>query len=156
MADLELPEFAEIESARTRIGPHAHWTPLLSSRSIGELSNTDVWLKCENLQKAGAFKFRGACNAVFSLSDAEAAKGIITHSSGTHAQAVALAARAPGDPLAAAARPLARRRARRRAAVVRGHAFVAPPFALGVLGGLGLRGGRLLGRFRGACEGGVG
>ena len=60
MPDLKLPDLLEIETARKRIGAHAHWTPLLSSRSIGELSNADVWLKCENLQKAGAFKFRGA------------------------------------------------------------------------------------------------
>ena len=98
MPDLELPGFAEIESARNRIGAHAHWTPLLSSRSIGELANADVWLKCENLQKAGAFKFRGAMNAC--LRAVEEGRmpgaGVITFSSGNHGQAVALAARTLG------------------------------------------------------------
>ena len=71
MPDLQLPGLPEIEAARNRIGAHAHWTPLLSSRSIGELSNTDVWLKCENLQKAGAFKFRGAMNACLRATEEE-------------------------------------------------------------------------------------
>ena len=95
MPDLELPGFPEIESARNRIGVHAHWTPLLSSRSIGELAKAAVWLKCENLQKAGAFKFRGAMNACLRAVEEKRmpASGVITFSSGNHGQAVALAAR---------------------------------------------------------------
>jgi len=98
MPNLQLPELPEIEAARGRIGAHAHWTPLLSSRSIGELSNTDVWLKCENLQKAGAFKFRGAMNACLRAVEEEKmpGSGVITFSSGNHGQAVALAAKTLG------------------------------------------------------------
>lgn len=98
MPQFELPDLLEIETARNRIGAHAHWTPLLSSRSIGELAKTDVWLKCENLQKAGAFKFRGAMNACLRAVEEERmpAAGVITFSSGNHGQAVALAARTLG------------------------------------------------------------
>ncbi|MEE3296652.1 MAG: threonine/serine dehydratase [Planctomycetota bacterium] len=98
MPNLQLPELPEIEAARGRIGAHAHWTPMLSSRSIGELSNTDVWLKCENLQKAGAFKFRGAMNACLRAVEEEKmpGSGVITFSSGNHGQAVALAAKTLG------------------------------------------------------------
>ena len=98
MPELQLPDLPEIEAARNRIGAHAHWTPLLSSRSIGELSNADVWLKCENLQKAGAFKFRGAMNACLRAVEEERmpGAGVITFSSGNHGQAVALAARTLG------------------------------------------------------------
>ena len=98
MPDLKLPDLLEIETARKRIGAHAHWTPLLSSRSIGELSNADVWLKCENLQKAGAFKFRGAMNACLRAVEEEKmpGSGVITFSSGNHGQAVARAAKTLG------------------------------------------------------------
>ena len=98
MPQFELPDLLEIETARDRIGAHAHWTPLLSSRSIGELAKADVWLKCENLQKAGAFKFRGAMNACLHAIEEERmpAAGVITFSSGNHGQAVALAARTLG------------------------------------------------------------
>jgi threonine dehydratase len=70
----------------------------LTNESLNQKVGAQVYLKCENLQKVGAFKFRGACNAVYSLSDAEAARGVSTHSSGNHAQALALAAKIRGIP----------------------------------------------------------
>ena len=83
----------DINYAAERIKPYIHRTPVLTNQSLNQLVNAHVYLKCENLQKVGAFKFRGACNAVFSLSDEEAMRGVSTHSSGNHAQALALAAK---------------------------------------------------------------
>ena len=74
------PVSQDIQAAATRIAPYAHRTPLLTSHTLDELTGVHLLLKCENLQKVGAFKARGACNAVFSLSDTEAAKGVVTHS----------------------------------------------------------------------------
>src|SRR5215213_2415586 len=88
----------EIREAAQRIRPYIHRTPVLTSESLNQKVGAQVFLKCENLQKVGAFKFRGACNAVFSLSDEEASRGVCTHSSGNHAQALALAARMRGVP----------------------------------------------------------
>jgi len=88
----------EIREAAQRIHPYIHRTPVVTSESVNQKVGAQVFLKCENLQKVGAFKFRGACNAVFSLSDEEAARGVCTHSSGNHAQALALAARMRGIP----------------------------------------------------------
>ncbi|GAB4463768.1 MAG: pyridoxal-phosphate dependent enzyme [Anaerolineales bacterium] len=88
----------EVKQAAERIRPFAHRTPVLTSESLNQRVGAQVFLKCENLQKVGAFKFRGACNAVFSLSSEEAARGVVTHSSGNHAQALALAARLRGIP----------------------------------------------------------
>jgi threonine dehydratase len=88
----------DVLAAANRIRPYIHRTPVLTSHSLDEKVQAQVFLKCENLQKVGAFKFRGACNAVFSLSDEEAARGVCTHSSGNHAQALALAARLRGIP----------------------------------------------------------
>ena len=88
----------DIREAAQRIKPYAHRTPVLTCASLDERVGERVFLKCENLQKVGAFKFRGACNAVYSLSDAEAARGVSTHSSGNHAQALALAAKLRGIP----------------------------------------------------------
>ena len=87
-----------IEQAAARIKGRAHVTPVLRSRSIDALVGAELWFKCENLQRVGAFKFRGACNAVWSLSDAIAQKGVVTHSSGNHGAALALAARTRGIP----------------------------------------------------------
>lgn len=92
------PTLHDIHEAAERIQPYAHRTPVLTNESLNEKLGAQVYLKCENLQKVGAFKFRGACNAVFSLSDEEAARGVATHSSGNHAQALALAARLRGIP----------------------------------------------------------
>ncbi|HQU36673.1 MAG TPA: pyridoxal-phosphate dependent enzyme [Anaerolineales bacterium] len=88
--------FAHIQQAAERIKPYAHRTPVLTNESLNARVGAQVFLKCENFQKVGAFKFRGACNAVFSLSGEEAKHGVCTHSSGNHAQALALAARMRG------------------------------------------------------------
>lgn len=93
-----LPSFSDIEKAHTRIRPYIHKTPVLSSQSINEIVGANLFFKCENLQKVGAFKFRGACNSVFSLTDEEAQNGVCTHSSGNHAAALALAAQMRGIP----------------------------------------------------------
>jgi threonine dehydratase len=88
----------DIKQAANRIEPYIHHTPVLTNASLDEKVGAQVFLKCENMQKVGAFKFRGASNAVFSLSEEEAACGVCTHSSGNHAQALALAARMRGIP----------------------------------------------------------
>lgn len=88
----------DIRNAAKRINPYINRTPVLTNESLNQRARAQVYLKCENLQKVGAFKFRGASNAVFSLSDAEAGRGVSTHSSGNHAQALALAARLRGVP----------------------------------------------------------
>jgi threonine dehydratase len=92
------PTLADIRAAAERIRPYAHRTPVLTCQSLDEQVGARVFLKCENYQKVGAFKFRGACNAVYSLTDEQAARGVATHSSGNHAQALALAARMRGVP----------------------------------------------------------
>lgn len=92
------PALADIRAAAERIKPYAHRTPVLTCESLNQKVGARVFLKCENLQKVGAFKFRGACNAVYSLTDEEAARGVCTHSSGNHAQALALAAKIRGIP----------------------------------------------------------
>jgi len=92
------PTFADVQAAAARIKPYAHRTPVFTCTSLNALVEAELFCKCENFQKVGAFKFRGACNAVFSLSDAEARYGVATHSSGNHAAAVALAARLRGIP----------------------------------------------------------
>ena len=88
----------EIETARGRIAPFAHRTPILTSSIIDEACGAHVLFKCENFQKTGSFKFRGATNAVAALSSAEGAVGVYAHSSGNHAQALALAAKLHGMP----------------------------------------------------------
>lgn len=93
-----LPVYADVLAAAARIAPFAHATPVLRSRALDALLGAQLHLKAEHLQRAGAFKFRGACNAVWSLSDAEAARGVVTHSSGNHGAALALAARTRGIP----------------------------------------------------------
>lgn len=88
----------DILQAAERIHPYAHRTPVLTCESLNRRVGAQVFLKCENLQKVGAFKFRGATHAVFSLPEAQAARGVVAHSSGNHAQALALAARLRGIP----------------------------------------------------------
>lgn len=90
--------FETITQAHNRIKGQIHRTPVLSSRAINEIAGCEIHFKCENFQKVGAFKFRGASNAVLSLTDAQAELGVATHSSGNHAQALALAARMRGIP----------------------------------------------------------
>ncbi|UPG89920.1 pyridoxal-phosphate dependent enzyme [Luteibacter aegosomaticola] len=91
-----LPSFADVRDAAARIAPHARVTPVMRSELIDARAGATVWFKCENLQRGGAFKFRGATNAVWSLSDEEAANGVVTHSSGNHGNALAMAARTRG------------------------------------------------------------
>jgi threonine dehydratase len=91
-----IPDLKTIQEASSRIHHFAHRTPVLTSRSINRITGIQLWFKCENFQKGGAFKFRGASNAVFSLTDEELEKGVATHSSGNHAQALALAAKTRG------------------------------------------------------------
>lgn len=93
-----MPDFLAILAAAARIAPHAQVTPVLRSSSLDALTGAELFFKCENFQRAGAFKFRGACNAVWSLSDPDAARGVVTHSSGNHGAALALAARTRGIP----------------------------------------------------------
>jgi threonine dehydratase len=95
---IKIPDYSDIEKAHARISPMVHRTPVLTSKSINQITGCNLFFKCENLQKVGAFKFRGACNAVFSLFEEEAKKGVATHSSGNHAAALALAARMRGIP----------------------------------------------------------
>jgi threonine dehydratase len=93
---MDIPFFSDIESAHQIVQKYAHRTPVLTSSSINKIVGGELFFKCENFQKVGAFKFRGACNAVFSLSEEDARKGVATHSSGNHAAALALAARMRG------------------------------------------------------------
>jgi threonine dehydratase len=94
----QLPTFSDIKKAHERIRPYIHRTPVLSSQSINQIVGAELFFKCENFQKVGAFKFRGACNSVFALTPDEAKNGVCTHSSGNHAAALALAARMRGIP----------------------------------------------------------
>lgn len=87
-----IPTYDDVLAARERIAPYVHRTPVMTSRFINEMVGAEVFFKCENLQKAGAFKARGASNAVFGLSEAAAARGVATHSSGNHASSLSYAA----------------------------------------------------------------
>ena len=89
---MKLPELYDIQSAHSRIRPFIHYTPVLTSLQLNKIFDCELYFKCENLQKVGAFKFRGATNAVLLLSDTEKKRGVVTHSSGNHAAALALAA----------------------------------------------------------------
>ncbi|NEW85000.1 MAG: pyridoxal-phosphate dependent enzyme [Mariniphaga sp.] len=93
---MKIPVFEDIIDAHQLIKDFIHCTPVLTSTAINRITGTEIFFKCENLQKTGAFKFRGASNAVFSLTDEQAARGVGTHSSGNHAAALALAARMKG------------------------------------------------------------
>jgi threonine dehydratase len=91
-----LPSFEQVRDAAARIAPHARVTPVLRSAALDALAGAELHFKGEHLQRGGAFKFRGACNAVWSLSDGQAAHGVVTHSSGNHGNALALAAATRG------------------------------------------------------------
>lgn len=95
--DIEV-DLAGVRAAHARIRPHIHRTPVLRSRSLDEITGASLFFKCENLQKVAAFKARGACNAVLSLADADAGRGVVTHSSGNHGAALAWAATQRGIP----------------------------------------------------------
>lgn len=98
LSSAESVSYREIEEAADRLEGIAHKTPVLSSRLINEYVGAEVYFKCENFQRVGAFKFRGGYNAISKLSDEHAARGVCTHSSGNHAQALALAAAMRGIP----------------------------------------------------------
>jgi threonine dehydratase len=92
------PDLATIRAAHERIRPYIHRTPVMTSRSLDELVGARLFFKCENLQKTGSFKIRGAMHTILLLAEAEARRGVVTHSSGNHATAVAYAARLRGIP----------------------------------------------------------
>ncbi|MCC5906683.1 MAG: pyridoxal-phosphate dependent enzyme [Balneolaceae bacterium] len=92
----QITTFTDINKAAERIKPHAHRTPVLQSSWFNDQTGAELFFKCENFQKVGAFKFRGACNAIMKLPKRDGEKGIVTHSSGNHAQAVALASKLNG------------------------------------------------------------
>lgn len=87
-----IPTFDDVIAAHERIRPYIHRTPVLTSSYLNDLTGAELFFKCENFQKAGAFKVRGACNAVFGLSDDKLARGVATHSSGNHALSLSYAA----------------------------------------------------------------
>ena len=89
---MQIPSYADVLAAEQRIRPYIHRTPVLTSSFLNTLSGAELFFKCENLQKAGAFKTRGACNAVFGLDDERAVRGVATHSSGNHASSLSYAA----------------------------------------------------------------
>ena len=97
-AAFPLPQFDDVLEAAARIAPHASVTPLLRADALDAAAGCALLFKAEPLQRGGAFKFRGACNAVFSLGAEDAARGVVTHSSGNHGAALALAARLRGIP----------------------------------------------------------
>ncbi|WP_288369600.1 pyridoxal-phosphate dependent enzyme [uncultured Algoriphagus sp.] len=94
----QFPSLNDIRHARVRIKSFIHRTPILTSSAINEIAGCEIYFKCENFQKVGAFKARGAANAVMKLSDEDKAKGVATHSSGNHAAALARAAQIAGIP----------------------------------------------------------
>src|SRR5215470_9990596 len=97
MVEVDHPvSIVEIRAAHERIRPHIHHTPVLTSEGLNEANGASLFFKCENFQKIGAFKARGATNAIFSLDDVAAQHGVATHSSGNHGAAVARAAKLRG------------------------------------------------------------
>lgn len=95
---MQIPTYQDMLAAHERIRPYIHRTPVLTSSYLNERTGAELFFKCENFQKAGAFKVRGACNAVFGLSDEDARKGVATHSSGNHALSLSYAAGRRGIP----------------------------------------------------------
>jgi threonine dehydratase len=93
---MQLPSLNDIRAAHSRIRPYIHITPVMSSKQLNKLFGCELYFKCENFQKVGAFKFRGATNAILSLPEDQRNKGVVTHSSGNHAAALSLAAHMNG------------------------------------------------------------
>ena len=98
MKTVGMPDIGDIKKAYERIRPYIHETPVLTSSQVNSIFGASLFLKCENFQKVGAFKFRGATNALLMLGEEELSRGVVTHSSGNHAAALALAARMRGVP----------------------------------------------------------
>src|SRR5918995_1104130 len=95
---LQLPTFEDVQAAARRLQGHAHRTPVMRSTTADRLANAQVFFKCENFQRMGAFKFRGAFNALSRFTPEQRKAGVIAFSSGNHAQAIALSARLLGIP----------------------------------------------------------
>ncbi|MCG5060573.1 MAG: threo-3-hydroxy-L-aspartate ammonia-lyase [Limnoraphis sp. WC205] len=95
---MNLPIFADIEKATQRIQGYAYRTPVVTSRTVNELTQAEVFFKCENFQRTGSFKFRGAFNALSQLSEEQKSRGVLTFSSGNHAQAIARSGQILGIP----------------------------------------------------------
>lgn len=93
-----IPTLQDMRAAQDRIGPYVHRTPVLTSQYLNDLTGAELFFKCENLQKAGAFKARGASNAVFGLTAEQARRGVATHSSGNHGTCLSYAAGRRGIP----------------------------------------------------------
>ncbi|MEQ9745911.1 threo-3-hydroxy-L-aspartate ammonia-lyase [Pectobacterium actinidiae] len=98
MSDLRLPTYDDVVAAAERIDGYANKTPVMTSRTVNDAFGAEVFFKCENFQRMGAFKFRGAMNALLQFSNEQKAAGVVTFSSGNHAQAIALAAKLLGIP----------------------------------------------------------
>ncbi|HEF4738347.1 threo-3-hydroxy-L-aspartate ammonia-lyase [Burkholderia multivorans] len=98
MNSLPLPSFDDVAAAAARIAGHAHRTPVMTSRTVDDALGAQVFFKCENLQRMGAFKFRGAFNALSRFDAEQRRRGVVAFSSGNHAQAIALSARMLGIP----------------------------------------------------------
>ncbi len=96
---MTIPTYDDVLAAHERVKPYIHETPVLTSSRLNEMTGAKLFFKCENLQKAAAFKVRGACNAVFGLTDEEAKIGVATHSSGNHALSLSYAAGQRGIPV---------------------------------------------------------
>jgi threonine dehydratase len=96
---IDVPDYGDVERAARRIEGFAHRTPVITSRTANQRTGGQLFFKCENLQRAGAFKFRGAYNAIAALEDAQRGRGVVAFSSGNHAQAMALAGRLQGSPV---------------------------------------------------------
>ena len=96
--DTQEPEREDIAKAAERIQPYLHRTPVLTCSAVDQLTGAEIYFKCENFQKAGAFKSRGATNALFSIDPYDLKQGVATHSSGNHAAALARAARLKNIP----------------------------------------------------------
>ncbi|AYY80620.1 threo-3-hydroxy-L-aspartate ammonia-lyase [Proteus vulgaris] len=98
MNKLPIPTYKDVAEAHQRIQPYLNKTPILTSRTINELTGAQFYFKCENFQRMGAFKFRGAMNALSQFNDQQRKNGVVTFSSGNHAQAIALSAKLLGIP----------------------------------------------------------
>ena len=96
MSILPAPTYADVADAAERIAGAAHRTPVMTSRTADALTGANLFFKCENFQRMGAFKFRGAFNAISHFSESQRQAGVLTYSSGNHAQALALSARIAG------------------------------------------------------------
>lgn len=98
MTEMTLPDYNDVAAAAARIADYANKTPVMTSRTVNEEFGAEVFFKCENFQRMGAFKFRGAMNALRQFTPQQRAAGVVTFSSGNHAQAIALSAKLLGIP----------------------------------------------------------